>query len=103
MECIGLYIYEAILSAVRTASLLVWYDWIDLESVVERLTREAAKTDSQSRRRERLERARQRNIVEDDFPKLVEHQGAAPVIKDNPPPDIPSRQRTSPRVSDELH
>src|SRR5262249_25603895 len=45
----------------------------------------AAKKDVQLRGRVRLERARQRNIVEDDFPKLVEHQGVAPVIKDNPP------------------
>ena len=66
-------------------TLDVWYDKIDLESMVDRLTKEAAKTNVQLRGRERLEKARKRSLVADDFPKLVEHHGAAPVIKDNPP------------------
>src|SRR5262249_49927274 len=34
---------------------------------------------------ERIEKARARSVVEHDFPKLVEHHGARPFIKDNPP------------------
>ncbi len=38
-----------------------------------------------TRAAERLEKARTRSVVEHDFPKLVEHHGASPIIKDNPP------------------
>jgi uncharacterized protein (DUF2252 family) len=37
------------------------------------------------RAQERLEKVRKRTVAEHDFPKLVEHHGTAPVIKDNPP------------------
>jgi len=63
----------------------VWYDRIDLESLVDRLSRETGSEEVRTRAAERLEKARTRSVVEHDFPKLVEHHGASPMIKDNPP------------------
>ena len=66
-------------------ALEVWYDRIDLESMIERVSKETASEEVRARAEERLEKARARSVVEHDFPKLVEHHGARPLIKDNPP------------------
>ena len=66
-------------------ALEVWYDRIDLESVMERLKKDAVSEELRARGEERIEKARERSVVEHDFPKLVEHHGARPMIKDNPP------------------
>ncbi len=66
-------------------ALEVWYDKIDLESMVERIGKEMGSEEMRARGEERLEKARARSVVEHDFPKLVEHHGARPLIKDNPP------------------
>ncbi|MGO9056040.1 MAG: DUF2252 domain-containing protein, partial [Candidatus Binataceae bacterium] len=66
-------------------ALEVWYDRIDLESMIERVSKETASEEVRARAQERLEKARERSVVEHDFPKLVEHHGARPLIKDNPP------------------
>jgi len=66
-------------------ALEVWYDRIDLESMMERLKKEGASEELRARGEERIEKARARSVVEHDFPKLVEHHGARPLIKDNPP------------------
>lgn len=59
----------------------VWYDKIDVESLLvhapdEKLRRRAEK---------RFEEARERSVPDDDFPKLAEHRGGKPRIKDDPP------------------
>ena len=46
---------------------------------------EAVSEELRARGEERIEQARARGVVEHDFPKLVEHHGARPLIKDNPP------------------
>ncbi len=66
-------------------ALEVWYDRIDLESMMERIRKEAVSEELRARGEERIEKARARSVVEHDFPKLVEHHGARPLIKDNPP------------------
>jgi uncharacterized protein (DUF2252 family) len=66
-------------------ALEVWYDKIDLESLIDRLAKESGSEEARARGKERLEKARTRSVAEDDFPKLVEHHGASPLIKDNPP------------------
>ena len=66
-------------------ALEVWYDRIDLESMMERLKKEAVSEELRARGEERIEKAQARSVVEHDFPKLVEHHGARPLIKDNPP------------------
>jgi uncharacterized protein (DUF2252 family) len=65
-------------------ALDVWYDRIDLQRVLER-AKETANEEIRARAEERIEKAQARTVVEHDFPKLVEHHGARPLIKDNPP------------------
>jgi uncharacterized protein (DUF2252 family) len=63
-------------------ALQVWYDRIDVERVV----REMGQTEEDRERIEkRVERARAKSTPEQLFPKLVEHHGSLPRIKDEPP------------------
>lgn len=62
-------------------SLEVWYDAIDIERFLKVV-------DSDKKReqiRQRLEDVQEKNVPEFLFPKLAEHQGTAPRIKDDPP------------------
>lgn len=62
-------------------SLEVWYDAIDVDRFLKAM-------DSDERRakiRERLEKIEAKNVPEYLFPKLAEHRGTAPRIKDDPP------------------
>jgi len=59
----------------------VWYDKIDID----RLIRNAPTEQLRKRAERRIEEARSRSVPDEDFPKLVEHQGSTPRIKDNPP------------------
>lgn len=62
-------------------SLDVWYDAIDVDRFLKAV-------DSEERReliRERVEKTEEKNVPEYLFPKLAEHRGAAPRIKDDPP------------------
>jgi uncharacterized protein (DUF2252 family) len=62
-------------------ALDVWYDRIDLERVLKVLPSGA----EVERVRQRVEQARRKSLPESLFPKLVEHYGSAPRIKDVPP------------------
>ncbi|HTR12491.1 MAG TPA: DUF2252 domain-containing protein [Roseiarcus sp.] len=62
-------------------ALDVWYDRIDLDRVLKVLPSEA----EVQRVRQRVEQARKKSLPEALFPKLAEHVGAAPKIKDEPP------------------
>ncbi len=59
----------------------VWYSSLDLEKVLE----EMDDPDLRKRIRKRLEKARDRSVLEHDFPELVTMTGGEPLIKDNPP------------------
>lgn len=59
----------------------IWNDRIDVKEVMRRSQDEEAK----ARFRKRLRKARQRNVLEDDFPELVSHEGESPRIRENPP------------------
>lgn len=59
----------------------VWYASIDAE----RLIAETEDEESRKRMERRLAKARERSIVEHDFPELVNTTGLTPTIKDNPP------------------
>lgn len=64
-----------------TRALDIWYDTIDVDRYLKSM-------DSQERRdriEERLDRLQEKNIPEFLFPKLAEHRGTAPTIKDDPP------------------
>ena len=62
-------------------ALDVWYDRIDLDRVLNVLPngREVERV------RQRVEQARRKSLPDSLFPKLVEHLGSAPRIKDEPP------------------
>jgi uncharacterized protein (DUF2252 family) len=62
-------------------ALDVWYERIDLDDFV----KEFDDAELRNRAKERIGKARARSVAEHDFPKLVEHHGALPRIKDNPP------------------
>ena len=62
-------------------ALEVWYDKID----VERIVQETSSQEMRERVKHRVEKAQARTVPEYDYPKLVEHHGAIPRIKDNPP------------------
>ena len=62
-------------------ALDVWYDRIDLDGVL-RVLPSGAEVE---RVRQRVEQARRKSAPESLFPKLVEHFGSAPRIKDVPP------------------
>lgn len=59
----------------------VWYASIGLEDVL------ALTKDEETRERveNRVEKARKRNVLEDDFPDLATGTGLKPMIRDNPP------------------
>ena len=62
-------------------ALDVWYDRID----VERLAREIPAKKGRERLEQRIEQARKKSAPEQLFPKLAEHHGYVPRIKDEPP------------------
>jgi uncharacterized protein (DUF2252 family) len=62
-------------------SLEVWYDAIDIDRFIKAM-------DSEERRtliRDRLQKVEEKNVPEYLFPKLAEHRGTVPRIKDDPP------------------
>jgi uncharacterized protein (DUF2252 family) len=62
-------------------ALDTWYDTI----TIERVLAEAPNDDVRKRIARRLQKARQQSTAEYIFPKLAEHHGAMPSIKDAPP------------------
>jgi uncharacterized protein (DUF2252 family) len=62
-------------------ALEVWYDRMDIE----RFIKAADSEEARERTEQRLEKVRSRTVPEHDYPKLVEHHGATPRIRDNPP------------------
>jgi uncharacterized protein (DUF2252 family) len=62
-------------------SLDVWYDAIDVDRFIKAIESE----ERQAKIRERLEKVEEKNVPEYLFPKLAEHRGAVPRIKDDPP------------------
>jgi uncharacterized protein (DUF2252 family) len=66
-------------SEMRT--LDVWYAAIDLEELIPTIEDEEAR----KRAQKRLAKARERSVLEHDFPELVHTASLAPTIKENPP------------------
>jgi uncharacterized protein (DUF2252 family) len=62
-------------------ALDIWYDRIDLKRLIDSVPDE----EERARIEKRLEKARGRTVAEHNFPKLAEHVGSTPRIKDNPP------------------
>lgn len=59
----------------------VWYESIDLEQLIPTIIDDEAR----KRYQKRLMKARERSVLEHEFPELVTSDGMAPVIKDDPP------------------
>jgi uncharacterized protein (DUF2252 family) len=83
---------DAVLSCVRSyrqrmkeysemTVLDVWYDSIDVERLIPRIQDDEAR----KRMQKRLAKARERSVLEHEFPELVTTAGLAPMIKENPP------------------
>lgn len=62
-------------------TLDVWYDSIDVEKMVTTVEDEEGKR----RFQKRIAKARQRSVLEHDFPGMVHTTGMTPMIKENPP------------------
>jgi uncharacterized protein (DUF2252 family) len=62
-------------------ALDVWYDAIDID----RFLADIDNMETRQRAEKRLEKARKKSTPEVLFPKLVEHVGSLPTIKDDPP------------------
>ncbi len=83
---------EAVLSCVRSYRermaehcdmrvLDIWYASIDVEKIIPTIQDEEARTRAQKR----LTKARERTVLEYEFPELANTAGMGPTIKDNPP------------------
>jgi len=62
-------------------ALDVWYARIDLEGLIDHF----ADPETRRRLRKRIAKAVRRDVVEDDYPKMVADDGGRPVIRENPP------------------
>jgi uncharacterized protein (DUF2252 family) len=72
---------ERITDYASMRTLDVWYDRIDLDRVLKVLPTKQ----EMERVTQRVEQARRKSLPESLFPRLVEHYGSAPRIKDEPP------------------
>jgi uncharacterized protein (DUF2252 family) len=59
----------------------VWYLSIDLEAAIEEVEDETAK----ERGKKRMAKARDRDVMDEDFPEMVTFEGGVHRIRDNPP------------------
>ncbi len=66
-------------------ALDVWYDRIDLERLAQEMPTDEDRGRIAQRLEKRAEQAREKSSPELLFPKLVEHHGSLPRIKDDPP------------------
>lgn len=65
----------------RMGVLDTWYFSIDMDDMLERIEDETAK----ARAKKRFAKARDRNVLNEDFPELVTFEGGVHRIRDNPP------------------
>jgi uncharacterized protein (DUF2252 family) len=64
-------------------ALEVWYETISVDDAIKALA--AADERARSRLKQRVEQAEEKSTPEFVFPKLIEHRGAEPRFKDDPP------------------
>ena len=76
--------------------LEVWYASVDVDALM------AATKDEETRKRiqKRVAKARQRSVLEHDFPELVLNNGVQPQIKDNPPLIFHQREQSQADFTD---
>ncbi len=66
-------------------ALDVWYDYIDMDRFAKAVEKQTEMDEVRERIAQRVEEAQKKSLPETLFPKLAEHHGALPVIKDDPP------------------
>jgi uncharacterized protein (DUF2252 family) len=66
-------------------ALEVWYDYIDMEKVAIAAVEATDTEEARERLQRRVEQAQKKSLPETLFPKLAEHHGSMPRIKDEPP------------------
>ncbi|MCE9608232.1 MAG: DUF2252 domain-containing protein [Planctomycetia bacterium] len=80
LNCVRSY-RESMAEYAEMPTLDVWYANIDAEDLIPTIRDEEAR----KRFEKRLEKARQRSVLEHEFPELTTTAGLAPEIRDNPP------------------
>jgi len=80
LTCVRTY-RETMLEFSRMRALDVWYASIDMEQLIS----ETEDAELRKRIKKRLAKARERCVLEHDFPALAMHSEAGPQIKDDPP------------------
>jgi uncharacterized protein (DUF2252 family) len=80
LACVRSY-REAMAQFSDMRTLDVWYATLDFEQIIPQIADEGTR----KRAQKMLAKARQRNVVEHDFPELVTTAGLRPEIKENPP------------------
>ena len=80
LRCVRSY-REHMAEYVAMRAIDVWYSTIDLEKMIPLIQDEVARTRAQKL----LNKARERNVLEHEFPELVTTAGMTPQIKENPP------------------
>lgn len=80
LECIRSY--RERMSEYSTMSVLdVWYANMDVEDLIARMRDE----ETNKRMKQRLSKARERSVLEHEFPELATTAGLTPTIRENPP------------------
>jgi uncharacterized protein (DUF2252 family) len=80
LQCVRAY-REHMAEYSEMPALEVWYSSIDMEDFLPNVKDK----DARKRMEKRLAKARERSVLEHDFPELVMQEGAIPLIKDAPP------------------
>jgi uncharacterized protein (DUF2252 family) len=80
LACVRSY-REAMAQFSEMRTLDVWYATLDFERIIPQIEDE----DTRKRAQKVLAKARQRSVVEHEFPQLVTTSGLRPEIKENPP------------------
>jgi len=75
-----------------------WYERTDLDELIEQIEDRKAK----KRIEKRILKARSRDVMDEDFPKLVSVKGKKPTIKDNPPLIFHRSDWTTPKFAKDL-
>jgi uncharacterized protein (DUF2252 family) len=80
LACVSSY-RERLREFAKMQALEVWYSSIDAEELLATIEDDTAR----QRLKKRIDKARDRNVMDEDFPKLVTFEGGEHRIRDNPP------------------
>lgn len=84
-------------------ALEVWYETIGIEDVMDTFEKGTASERAREQVKRRVEQAEEKSTPEIVFPKLVEHRGAEPRFKDDPPLIFHPSAEMAPGVTSGFH